>query len=88
MRARSGRNKAAKADQAKRSTEDTTASLPEPGFSLPGLQAGFPQPVIQPGAIQGSPQPERQLPPAPRRIPVPPAPVRRVTPPRRQPKGR
>ncbi len=48
----------------------------------------FSPPVLQPGALQGSSQPERRLPPAPRRIPVPPAPVRRVTPPRRQPKGR
>ncbi|MET8162373.1 hypothetical protein ABZT47_38950 [Sphaerisporangium sp. NPDC005289] len=48
----------------------------------------FPPPLILPDAQPGSSQPERHLPPAPRRIPVPPAPVRRVTPPRRQPKGR
>ncbi|GAA3842498.1 hypothetical protein GCM10022226_76490 [Sphaerisporangium flaviroseum] len=77
MRARSGDKKSGKAAK-------TKTSLPQPGVTLPG----FPQPVLRPGVIQGSSQPERHLPPAPRRIPVPPAPVRRVTPPRRQPKGR
>ncbi|GGL16714.1 hypothetical protein Sme01_71350 [Sphaerisporangium melleum] len=58
-----------------------TAGLPVP-------RPGIFQPVIRQDLQPGSAQPERRLPPAPRRIPVPPAPVRRVTPPRRQPKGR